>query len=422
MTTGQTFEADITEQDITFTCDITEFDAIKDAEEWSGEGVNTAPDGDQDIAEIMAKDDKPFFVVLSVLREGWGSGKPEKKWYTEQAVRSTARLCLDRLGYKGHQKPENRSSEYRNPEMRIIKTKLATVTVDGQPRLVCKAKAYVSKNSQDLRTHIGEKMAGPVSIDGRATLRRTEDRLEVVDMQEIRCVDFCNPHTEGMKGMGVEEVVSEMKDTTNPEGDSTMADKRLSVPELVGTYGAEIREMEREAVEKAESPLTSKIEGLETNVSELKTEVTTKGDEIKILTEKNVQLEKDLTEMTEKNEKIEKRSNSVELDKFIADEITEMKVSEFVAAKLKARVSATVIGDDTDLVKSKAAIKETITAQYADIKEMVEASGGSMTGKNGDGGGAGKGNPPREGEPPEPGEGREKWGSFLAGADKSEKK
>ncbi len=171
-------------------------------DEWTGGDVHLLPG--VDVSEIAKDDPDPFFVEMTIMREGKGTGKPTPKNYLASAVDDCARLAPGLQAYLGHQDPKLRGREYRIPQAKIIasKTEMQTDPASGRKIKAARAKAYVSRASQDLRTHIREGMAGPVSIDGRAVLKTRGDQVDVPKMLHLRAIDFCNPGTEGGQGRG----------------------------------------------------------------------------------------------------------------------------------------------------------------------------------------------------------------------------
>lgn len=344
------------------------------------EGAVDVYEYEGDVSEIE-KDPDPFYALLTILREGEGNGVPRKKWYSRQAVKTTAKMAPGILGYLGHQRAQDRETEYRLPQMKILKSWTTEEVIQGEKRLVAKAKAFVSKRAEDLRVHIREGMAGPVSLDGRARLTVSDGRTVVKDMVGLKCVDFCNPGTEGVKGAGVDAVVTEIN-VENPNGDNTKMD-RLSIPELRKEYELEVREIERTAAETAEAPLVKEstelratidrlekdVETHEAQVAEMKTQVETSTAGLEKIKAENAELRCQLRE----RDLVEYAATKVSALEDVSDEVREM---------IASRVQITVVdGDDTDLTKSKAEVDQRVVGAHDEIKRISEMTGGSIAGK-----------------------------------------
>ena len=56
---SHTYEGDLSEQDIVFEAEITEFDAEQDSG-WEGEGIDTMAGGSRFISEMMENDPDPY--------------------------------------------------------------------------------------------------------------------------------------------------------------------------------------------------------------------------------------------------------------------------------------------------------------------------------------------------------------------------
>lgn len=396
----------LVEHDIIFEAEIAEIGAALD--DWSGEGVHLLAERDRPfealISEMTDGDDDPFFVNLVIAREGLGRGKPRPKFYTSKAIEDVGRLLPGVQGYLGHQRPGDRDFEYRPPQLKIVKSRVDT---ERDPRTgkairVARAKGYVSRRSADLRTHIREKMAGPISLQGRAVLVTKGDRTEVTEMLSLRCVDFCNPGTEGIAGAGVEDVVSEMEQSDG-ERSRRMAE-RLTRDQLQVEYGAEIREMIREGAERA---VEDAREALEAELSEMTTRATSLEGDLAVARDRTGELEatletrdREVVEMRGQIDGLRNREARRSLEDHRAAAIKkvagEQRLSTQVQEMLSRRVPAVVLEGDEDLARSRTAIDEGVGAALKEIQEIAEMSGGSLRGRRPPAtGGAGGGNPPR---------------------------
>ena len=345
-----------------------------------------------DVAEMIGDDPDPFFVDLTILREGPASGTPCQKFYERGAVRDAVKLAPGLIGYLGHQQPGRRDWEYRTPQSRIIKSWLAK-TEDG--RMAARARAYVSRRSQDLRTHIQEKMAGPVSIDGRARLVKNKDGVRVKEMLSLRCVDWCNPGTEGSKGSGVDAVVKEMDNDARTRS-KDVSEKRLTKGEL-GEM-AEVREMIREEREAAEAPLKEQVGTLEARVSEMEAAASAKDVEIEDLKKKLEESEEAVREMRTEADRLEAEGRARDLEKYRDERIKGLEeVTDEVREMVAGRVDVEVLeDDDAEMTASKKAVDEAVEREFGEIKRVAEMFGGSLAGKPSQGGQKPAGLPPRK--------------------------
>ena len=384
-----------TEEALRFEAQVTEVGSDPRGSSWDGPGVYRLPG--MDIAEMTRGDDDPFFVELLVLKEGVGTGRPAPKRYSSEAVESCAQVLPGVMGYLGHQKPGERDFEYRAPQARILMSRVENVSApDGQVVKVARAKGYVSRRAVDLRAHLREGLAGPVSIDGRAILEKQGDEIVVTEITGLRSVDFCNPGTEGVQGAGVLAVVSEMD---GPEGNSNHREgdmpenARLTREQLLAEYGADIREMVREAVENQRKPLDEKVRTVEEAL-------VGKDKEIERLKADGLAREKEIGEMrsalVEANGALATRDLQDHLAGLLA---SREDLSDTVREMVTRRVDLRVLDADPDLSKSKAAVQSAVDGALAEIEEIAEMTGGTLA-KRDESGSMGartgaSGNPPR---------------------------
>ena len=385
---------------ITFEAEITEIGCALDEKGWDGPDVKhfIEKEGvpfEDTVSEITKGDDDPFFVNLLVAREGLGTGKPQPKYYTPEAIDDIVQLLPGIQGYKGHQRPGREDWEYRDPQMKILMSKPGTMKCPqtGKQIKVARAKAYVSRAAGTLRTNISEKMAGPISLRGKARLVNKGDMLEVKRMLALKHVDFCNPGTGGIPEAGVESVVSEMD---NENGDderrtSRMTDQntRLNMSQLRVEYEAEIGEIGRNAVQEAtpgsKAPLETEVAemkaGRETAEKELgETKIKLEASEKKVKEQ-----ETEISEMRADNEKLEAKTSTHDLkthrDTVLKKLGEDEKLSTEVQEMIGKRVDIAVLEDDKDLAKSKAALDKGVKKAFEEVKEVIEMTGGSLTGK-----------------------------------------
>lgn len=329
---------------------------------WDGPDILTIPE--EKIKKLINKDKDPFFVIIEVVREG--ISKSDRR-YTRRSVEDIHNLNINIQGYLGHQKIENRDHEYRNPHLKVIKSRLR----EESGVLINEIKGYVSKASKDLRIHIDEEMAGPVSIDAVATLNIDDSGIVTVsNVTKLRSIDFANPGTEGFITSGVKAIVREMEKDKKGEEMSRLSKKQLKIEyadeiqeiiesENVGiktSFEGRITEMDSVISEKDASVSSKDIEikGLKTNITEMELTITEKEKELKNL---NVELSE-----------IQEKSDISDLELYKNEQIQLLEVNDNIKEMLNKRVESKKAGT---LDESKEAIKKNIEVRLEDIREIM---------------------------------------------------
>lgn len=357
---------------------------IAKPEIWTGKDVITLED--EEIQEITAGDEKPFYVEIVALYEDMSGNS---RIYGRDAVNSCKDAMVGVNMYKGHEEPGTEGWKYREPVGKIVAARTDTITLpDGKKVLAAIGKAYITEADPKLRSDIKKKMAGSVSILGRAKMvRQVGETVKTVTHlhKPLKSVDFCNPGTGGLSHAGVTAVVSEMAGATiestaedQDTEDKEMTVKKLTKEELLNEYKPEITALVGEQVEaqiqeiaagrrkNAEDREAFKDEKtkLDGQIAEMKTAVQTANAERDSWKQK-FEAERDARIASE-------------LQVFATAHVAEMKgldgANEKIIDMAAKRVKVAVV--DGDLEKSKIAFSASLKASIEEISELSEMFGG----------------------------------------------
>lgn len=371
---------------------------------------------------------EPMFVEVLVLHEGHSvkTDGTENIGYAARTVHDVAKLLPGAIGYLGHPQPGTEEWKYRTPVARYVASRVERRDVPNVGTVPCAVgKAYISAAAKELRTHIREGMAGPVSLNGTAFFKAVRGRRtnETVGMKQLKSVDFCNPGTAGIPAAGITGVVREI---AGEGGDPTQGDKSMGV-ETNPTIRSKA-DLLREYPEFCQAVINDETASLNSTLEEVREQkakadetVATLQGEKETLEAKVEEMTKAHTEATERAEKSEKTvremQNAVALGK--VKDALQKKISERIEAaksgeNAKAEVAvlemarddfaldATVLAekDDENLTLSLKAAESAFDGKVSEVRKFAEkfgtpgsadvketATGGTVTTKNkGEGG------------------------------------
>ncbi len=164
---------------------------------------------------------------------------------------------------------------------------------------------------------------------------------------------------------------------------------RLDKNGLLAEYGAEIGEMQREAVDEAVAPLNAQVTEMTATIAERDAAIEAKDAEIKTLTDDKAEVEARVSEMEKERDEAKKTAAEATLAGYRDELVTEMKLVPSAAKRVGAMVPLNIVdGDDAELTQSKAAVKTAADQALADVTEMAKEMGGKI---KADGKPAGKG-------------------------------
>lgn len=362
------------EQRLQFELQSTAIAEITNDTSWQGDGVVSLDNSI--IQEIVADDDKPFYVEFTALYEGMSNND---RLYSTDAVKSCVDAMVGVNMYKGHEEPGTQSWKYREPVGRIVAAKLENIELpNGNRVLAAKGKAYITEADPKLRSDIRKRMAGSVSILGSAKMVRQmhETTKTVVHLNKpLKSVDFCNPGTGGLSHAGVTAVVSEMAaETVETEiKEQTMA--KLTKEELLTEYKAEVTALVGEQIEGQ----VQEIAAGRREIAEAKVKF---DEQISEMTNKVKLAETERDQWKAKYEGERNARIQADLAVFVNEKIAEMKAAEGADGKridlAMKRTPVAVI--DGDLEASKKAFLTASKAALEEINELAEMIG--ATGKN----------------------------------------
>lgn len=360
------------EQKLKFEIQSTAVSEITNDSGWQGEDVISLDNAV--IQEIVADDEKPFYVEFTALYEGLSNND---RHYNQEAVKSCVDAMVGVNMYKGHEEPGTQSWKYREPVGRIVAAKLDEMELpDGKRVLAAKGKAYITEADPKLRSDIRKRMAGSVSILGSAKMVRqvNESTKTVTHLHKpLRSVDFCNPGTGGLSHAGVTAVVSEMAAETLDTEFKEQPMGKLTKEELLTEYKTEITALVGEQIE-------TQVQEIATGRREI-AEARVKFDEqISEMTNKVKTAEADRDQWKAKYESERDARIKSDLVVFINAHVAEMKAAEGANAKhidlaLK-RTPGTIVNGD--LNESKTAFSAALKASLTEVEELAEMIGNAI--------------------------------------------
>lgn len=355
---------------------------ITNNDDWSDNSVISMKDSD--IKEIIAGDEKPFYIEFIALYEGVSGNN---RVYEAGAVKSCATAMIGVNMYKGHQEPGTEAWKYREPAGKIIASKLEKIKLaDGSVVLAAKGKAYITETENKLRSDIRKKMAGSVSINGYARIvqKPNSDLKTVVELRNpLSSIDFCNPGTGGMSHAGVTGIVSEMVGVEkNLKNEDQM---KLTKEQLIAEYASEITEIIGDRISKQVKEIADSKHQLANDRESFKAEKAELEAKVAEITKSRDAVLSELEKMKADFEKEKSSRIVIELEKFAASHVAEMieedsdskNLIEIAAKRTKA------ILVDNDLEKSKSAFVANLKSAIDDLSELSEIFGGSVN-KNSD--------------------------------------
>lgn len=352
------------------------------ASEWETDDVVRLDE--EEVQEITADDEKPFYVDVVALYEGLSNNN---RIYGKDAVKSCVDAMVGVNMYKGHVEPGTQGWKYREPVGKIVAARCVEIEVEGKKVLAAKGKAYITESEKKLRSDIKKKMAGHVSILGNARMVRKYGEVNQTVMQihkPLKSIDFCNPGTGGLTHAGVTGIVSEMdaveaqQDTQPKKEDNHM---KLTKEELLAEYAPEITALVGEQVESQIQEVASGRRDLAEQREAFKDEKAALHAEIAEMKQKLTASQNETAQWKERYENANAENIKAQLAVYANEAVAEMK--ELVGTESKSkivdlaakRVNQLVV--DGDLEKSKNAYKNALKSAFEDMQELSEMFGGS---------------------------------------------
>lgn len=279
-----------------------------------------------DVREIeeRVRGEEGVFVEVLIIHEGSSrkSDGSESIHYSRTTVREMAQLVPGTNAYLGHPDPSKREFEYRTPQAQYISARTELIDVEGEQVLALYGRAFISKapSSEDLRIHLREGLAGPVSINGQALFMRANGvrTNKTVGMHSLESVDFVNPRTQGVKAAGVVGIVTEIQSAaTGHEEPSTMSIS--SKDGLRKEYGDLVDAIVADALSEKEAAHKARVTEMADEAESLKATISERDEKITSLTAEIGQV------------KEAKKAVEAERDSAVA-RVTEMRTATAVAA------------------------------------------------------------------------------------------